>query len=512
LKLVVMARFLKPLRRLGKGVGIDRGAIDRHNAARGQGNGPLNSGGAIGRSEAVAAANPLLSGPILPTLIRFALPNMAAMLAGSLAAIAETAYVGRLGVPALAGMAIVFPIIMLQMMLSGGAMGGGVSSAVARALGAGDQRRANALIGHTLIIGTVAGIVIASLVLSFGTPLFRTLGGKGEALDQAVAFASVAFLGSVGVWLVNLLAAALRGAGNMGVPSATLFAMSALQIVIGGALGLGLGPFPRLGMPGIAAGQVISTALGTAVLIVYLLSGRASVRLDWRGFRPEGALFADILKVGAAAAVSPLQSILTILLLNRFVAGFGATALAGFGIGTRFEFLLTPIAFAVGVAAVPLVGSAIGAGMVARARQAAWTAAKVGAAGLGVLGIILALVPTLWARMFTDDPATLATAALYFRFAGPAYAFFGVGMCLFFSSMAAGKVLGVVLAGTVRLVVVAAGGTLLIAHGAPLWTFFALIACGLVSYGTATAVAVRVTPWGQKADSTALASAARSAA
>lgn len=472
----------------------------------------MNSGGAISRDDAAAAANPLLSGPILPTLIRFALPNMAAMLAGSLAAIAETAYVGRLGVPALAGMAIVFPIIMLQMMLSGGAMGGGVSSAVARALGSGDQRRANALVGHTIIIGTVAGLVIATLVLAFGTPLFRTLGGKGEALEQAIAFASVAFLGSVGVWLVNLLAAALRGAGNMGVPSATLFAMSALQIVIGGALGLGLGPFPRLGMPGIAAGQVISTALGTAILIVYLLSGRASIRLVWRGFRPERALFADILKVGAAAAVSPLQSILTILLLNRFIASFGATALAGFGIGTRFEFLLTPIAFAVGVAAVPLVGSAIGAGMVARARHAAWTAAKLGAAGLGVLGVILALVPTLWAHMFTDDPETLATAALYFRFAGPAYAFFGVGMCLFFSSMAAGKVLGVVLAGTVRLVVVAIGGFLLIANGAPLWAFFALITCGMVAYGAATAFAVYVTPWGPKPDSTAAAGAATSRA
>jgi putative MATE family efflux protein len=470
----------------------------------------VNSGGAIISEGAPAGGNPLLSSPILPTLMRFALPNMVAMLAGSAAAIAETAYVGQLGVPALAGMAIVFPIIMLQMMLSGGAMGGGVSSAVARALGAGDQTRADALVGHTIIIGAIAGTVTAAIVLSIGPSLFRLLGGRDEALDQAIAFASIAFLGSVGVWLVNLLAAALRGAGNMGVPSVVLFLGSALQIVIGGALGLGLGPVPRLGMQGIAAGQVISSTLGTAILIAYLLSGRASIRLDWRNFVPQRALFADILRVGAAAAVSPLQSILTILLLNRFVAGFGATALAGFGIGTRFEFLLTPIAFAVGVAAVPLVGSAIGAGMIARARTAAWTAAVVGAAGLGTLGIILAVFPALWARIFTSDPETLATATLYFRFAGPAYAFFGVGMCLFFSSMAAGKVLGVVLAGTVRLVVVAIGGAVLISIGAPLWAFFALITCGMVAYGTATALAVRLTPWGPK-DSTPAATAANKA-
>ena len=87
-------------------------------------------------------ADPLLSAPLLPTLLRFALPNMGAMLATALAAIAETAYVGSFGVGSLAGMALVFPLVMFQMMLSAGAMGGGVSSAVSRAFGAGDPARA----------------------------------------------------------------------------------------------------------------------------------------------------------------------------------------------------------------------------------------------------------------------------------------------------------------------------------------------------------------------------------
>ena len=71
-------------------------------------------------------ANPLLTGSILPILLRFSLPNMVAMLATALAAIAETSYVGHFGAPALAGMALVFPFVMLQTMLSAGAMGGGV--------------------------------------------------------------------------------------------------------------------------------------------------------------------------------------------------------------------------------------------------------------------------------------------------------------------------------------------------------------------------------------------------
>src|SRR5256885_3055480 len=106
----------------------------------------------------VPPAHPLLASPILPTLLRLSLPNMAAMLATTLVAVAETVYVGRLGTESLAGMALVFPMVMLQQMMSSGAMGGGVSSAVARALGGGDVARAQLLVFHAAVIGTTAGI------------------------------------------------------------------------------------------------------------------------------------------------------------------------------------------------------------------------------------------------------------------------------------------------------------------------------------------------------------------
>src|ERR1700722_11328959 len=118
--------------------------------------------------QAPAQHNPLLSGPILSTLLRLSLPNMAAMLATSLVAMAEMSYVGLLGTPALAGLTLVFPFVMLQQMMSGGAMGSGVSSAVARALGAADKARANALGTHALIVGFVAGLAMALIMLVFG--------------------------------------------------------------------------------------------------------------------------------------------------------------------------------------------------------------------------------------------------------------------------------------------------------------------------------------------------------
>ncbi|MGQ0511550.1 MAG: MATE family efflux transporter [Betaproteobacteria bacterium] len=441
-------------------------------------------------------ADPLLTAPILPTLVRFALPNMGAMLATALAAIAETAYVGSLGVASLAGMALVFPMVMLQMMLSGGAMGGGISSAVSRALGAGDLGRANALAVHAMWIGLSAGALYTALMLGFGPAIYAALGGRGEALEQAVAYSNVAFVGSIGVWLMNTYASVIRGSGNMPVPSATYLAVSVLQVLLGGVLGLGWGPFPRLGMPGVAAGQVIAYALGAVFLYGYLHSRHSRIRLAVRATPLQRELLRDILKVGALACISPLQTVLTVLILTWLVAKFGTTALAGYGIGTRLEFLLIPIGFAIGVASVPLVGMAMGAGKISRARRATWIAAALATALLGALGLVVAIAPDLWSRQFTQDPEVLASAALYFHWAGPCYGLFGLGLCLYFSSLGAGKVGGPVLAGTLRLAVIAIGGWILASTQTPSWTIFALVAFGMAAYGLASVVAVRYSNWG----------------
>jgi len=196
------------------------------------------------------------------------------------------------------------------------------------------------------------------------------------------------------------------------------------------------------------------------------------------------------------ACLSPLQTVATILIVTRVVAQFGTNALAGYGIGTRLEFLLVPIAFAVGVASVPVVGMAIGAGRIARARRASWTASGLATLLLGTLGLVVAAAPGLWTSHFSSDPAVLASAALYFQWAGPSYGFFGLGLSLYFSSLGAGKAFGAVMAGTVRLLLVAVGGAALAWAQTPPWTIFALVALGMAAYGLATVAAVRWTSWG----------------
>ena len=297
------------------------------------------------------------------------------------------------------------------------------------------------------------------------------------------------------VWLSNTLMSVIRGTGNVRVPAVTMLATSALQIVLGGALGLGFGPVPSFGMVGVAVGQIVSNAIAVAIFAGYLMAGHGRLTLHWRGVTLNRHMFWDILKVGAVACLSPLQSIATAVIITGLVARLGVQALAGYGIGQRLEFMLIPVAFGIGVAAVPMVGMAIGAGLVARARRVAWTAGGLSALNMGVIGLAVTVAPDLWSSIFTSDPEVLDATRLYLRAAGPAFPFFGLGLTLYFASQGAGKVGGPVIASTVRLVLIAAVGAALAASGAPAWQFFALIALGMIIYGAGTATAVWRSDW-----------------
>jgi MATE family, multidrug efflux pump len=449
--------------------------------------------------QAQRTKNPLLDGAILPTLLWLAWPNVVALSAGTCVAIAETSYIGRLGTESLAAMALVFPFVILTMTMSGGAMGGGVSSAIARALGAGNRERASNLAAHALLISICFGLAFMFGMLTFGPMLLERLGGRGNVLSQAVSYVQIFFGGAVIPWLMNTLGAILRGTGNMKLPSAIMLTSAICQIVLGGILGLGLGPVPQFGMRGVAMGSLIAYSTGASIMAWYIFSGRARVRPMARGLKIQRSMFFDILKVGVVACFSPLQSVLSITIFTHMLARFGTETLAGYGIGARLEFMLTSIAFAVGIASVPMIGMAIGAGRIARARRIAWTAGCVAFVSVGLFGTLIAIFPDLWVDMFTGDPAVRAASRQYLSTAAPLYAFIGLSIAMYFSSQGAAKVLGPVLAQTARLLFIGIGGWWLMAQGATAAGFFKLAAASMAVLGVLSAASVVWTDWGPKA-------------
>jgi putative MATE family efflux protein len=442
--------------------------------------------------------NALVDGPILRTLLSLAWPNIMAFSAGTCVVIAETSYIGRLGVESLAAIALVFPCVMLTMTMSGGAMGGGVASAIARALGAGDRERASTLAAHALLIGLCFGLTFMLGMLIFGPRLLELLGGRGNVLAQAIAYTQIFFGGAVVPWLMNTMAGILRGTGNMKLPSLMMLSSAVCQIILGGTLGLGLGPIPQFGMRGVAAGSLTAYLISISIMSWYLFSGRARVVPRIWGLRIQWAMLFDILKVGAISCFSPLQSVLTISIFTHMLAGFGTAILAGYGIGARLEFLLTSVSFAVGIASVPMIGMAIGAERIARARKIAWTAGSVSFVAVGLIATFIAIFPDLWVNLFTGDAGVRAASHQYLSTAAPMYAFIGLASSMYFSSQGAAKVVGPVLAQTARLLFIGTGGWWLSTHDATAQNFFVLAASSMVVLGVLSCASVILTRWGPK--------------
>lgn len=436
----------------------------------------------------------LLDGPIVLTLLALAAPNAAVTALQAAVSVVDAYVVASLGAEALAGVTLVFPLVMLTQMMSAGGMGGGVSAAVARALGAGRRADADALVTHATVLAAAFAAVFAVAIVGGGAALYGFLGGRGGTLAAAVAYSNAYFLGVVAVWLANTLANVVRGTGNMKLPAGLIVAGATLQIALSVGLVHGIGPLPRLGVAGAGWAAVLAFGAVAVLLVVYLASGGAVVRygatrLQWR-------LFHEILRVGLPGAATNLMANGTVLLLTGLVGRFGTTALAGYGIGSRLEYLQVPIVFGMGAALVAMVGTNVGAGQRERAERIAWTGAAIAGAVTGAIGLTAALVPSAWTGLFTDDPAVAGVAATYLRVVGPAYALFGIGLALYFASQGAGRLGWPVVASVVRLVLAIGGGWALLAlAGAGLTSVFVAMAAALAAYGGLTAWAVRAGAW-----------------
>jgi putative MATE family efflux protein len=452
---------------------------------------------------AVAPAVPLpartrrmLDGAIAPTLLRLAAPNVAVMMTQALVSTADAYWVGRLGPDALAGISLVFPVIMLMMTMSAGGMGGGVASAVARALGGGRRADANALTTHAVVIALVMGMLFTITVVGAGPAMYRAMGAHDGALEAALAYSNVIFAGALAPWMFNTLASVVRGTGVMVVPAGAMVVTGALQLTLCPVLVLGLAGAPRLGIAGAGVATVVSFGVGTAMLIAFLSSRRSLVTPALRGFRLRRRLFADILRVGAPGALNTVLTNLTIVLVTGLVGSFGTYALAGYGMGARLEYLQIPLVFGFGGALVTMVGTNVGAGQLARAERVAWVGAALAAGVTGTIGLTVALTPALWMGLFTTEPAVLAAGSTYLRIVGPFYGFFGLGLALYFASQGAGRLMWPLVAGFLRLTIAAGGGYVVTRVFAwELAGLFFVISLALVAFGATVAIALRMGAW-----------------
>jgi Na+-driven multidrug efflux pump len=295
------------------------------------------------------------------------------------------------------------------------------------------------------------------------------------------------------MWVMNGLASVIRGTGNMLVPALVICGGVVVLVPLSPLLIFGLGPFPALGVAGGGAALLLYYIAGIGVFAWYILSDRNGVNFRW--VKPQWP-FREILRIGAMAAITSLQTNLTIALTTSLVGHwFGPADVAGYGTGARLEYLLSPVVFGIGSTLVAMVGMNIGANQPARALRIASLGAGAAFLLTEIIGVAAAIWPEAWLRSFDSNPDMLASGGAYLRAVGPFYGFYGLGFARYFASQGAGRLLWPLLAGMLRLLIAAGGGWLALQLTGSLAWLFAALALGLLVYGVMVPIAVIRGAW-----------------
>ncbi len=429
-------------------------------------------------SPAAARTRLMLEGPIVSTLLRLAVPNLVVnVVLIAVTPSVDAHFVGGLGLDALAGLALVFPPMMLMQQMANMAMGGAIAASIARAIGAGRREDAVSLVIHALAIAVGAAALFSAAFLLAGPAIYGLMGGRGPILAAALEYSNVIFAGAFAFWLLGALTSVVRATGQVAILAYVYIGAELLHLALVPALVFGLGPVPALGITGAGLATVISFTASSATLVWYLASSRTSVALSLGGFKFERRQFGEILRVGAPMSLAPVLNNVALATLTFYAGLLGATSLAAFGAAVRLEYLLYPLNFGLGAAVLAMVGSNIGARQFTRAARIAWTAVGLSACVMASVSVLAVGAPDLWMGFFSHDPAILAAAPGYLAVVGLAYPFVAANtlMSAFQSTRQPQWPLAAM---TCRLLVVVVGG----------WIAIEVLQSGLAGLGVVTAL------------------------
>jgi putative MATE family efflux protein len=395
----------------------------------------------------------------------------------------EVYFVSRAGVDALAGVAPVFPLVSLVVAIAQGALGGGIVTTVARALGTGRTGEASEYAWYAVLLGIPLGLATTALMVALGPTLYSHMGISGNALEIAVSYSLTIFAGAVLIWLFNLLMAVVRGTGNLQVPVIVVCGGALILVPLSPVLIFGAFGYQGLGPSGGAVAMLVYYGLGTLAYAAYLWGRFGVLKPSFRLSRLSLAPGFAVLRVGGMSAVVSATTNLTLAIVTAYVALGGVEALAGYGAASRLEFLLVPLAYGIGGPVGIVISANLGAGQTERAVSASWIGVLMAGALTELIGLAAAAFPQQWIGIFSQDPSVLQVGAEYLHRVGPFFGFFGLGYVLYCVGQATRRMEASVLAALLRAAIAVLGGYVVIWLKADVTWNFVAVALGMVAFG-----------------------------
>ena len=454
-------------------------------------------------------SNNLIELPFSKIFFKLAIPNLYSTLIAAITIIFDLWYVGQIGVSELAGVAYIFPIYMLTSMLSNGAFGGAISGAVARAFGSKNIFQAECVFRSAILIAFCGSFIMMTFYFLLSEMFFKFFKVDEEVTFAALVYGNILLSGIILIWLFNVMISISRGTGNTIVPafgwsivllSHILIATFNFQFDSGKTILLdnviffnGLWTFSSLEWSIISL--MCGYFFGIIFMIIYYAVGKHLFTLTLKDtFKFTGII--SLIKSGSLASCQSLMTIALALYCTAIVSFFGTDWIAGFGIAIRLELLLIPIIFGIGGALIAIVGANVGAKKFERAINMTWKGTFFSIFIVGSIGILFSLYPSTWSSLFTEKLEIFEASKLYLNIVAPFYAFFALGLGLYFTSQAFNTLIWPVIGTLIRLIFVVLTSLMLFhLNLASPSNIFIIMSAGMIIYGIFISCSLHFGPW-----------------
>jgi putative MATE family efflux protein len=364
-------------------------------------------------------------GNISRAIVLLAVPMVLEMCMESLFGVVDVFWVSRLGADAVATVGLTETALVLVFVIALG-LSMGATALVARRMGEKDERAAGMVAVQAIIIGLVVSATTAIFGYFFAPNLLHIMGGSDSVVKLGSGYTRMILSGSVTIFLLFLINAVFRGAGDAAIAMRVLWVANIVNICLNPCLIFGLGPFPRLGVTGSAVGTTIGRGIGVLLQLWVLTSGRGRLAVHASQLRADFLVMWRLIRLSLNAMLQYMVQMASWIGMVRIIASFGSDATAAYTVAFKvIVFAILP-SWGMSNAAATLVGQNLGAGKPERAETSVWRTGLYNMLFLGAIGLLfIAFAPQI-IGLFTSDPAVapLAVSALrLFSFGNVSYSY-----------------------------------------------------------------------------------------
>lgn len=367
--------------------------------------------------------------PLNRAVLLLAVPMVLEMSMESLFAVVDVFWVSHLGSNAIAVVGVTEAIMSLIYAVAIG-ISFAATAIVARRIGEKNPKLAAQAAGQIVLLGAGLSALLGLVLGWFATDILELMGATEEVVALGSGYARLMLGGNMTVFMIFLINAVFRGAGDAVIAMRTLWLANALNIILDPCFILGLGPFPEMGVTGAA----VATNIGRGVGVLYQLwhlTGRAGrIRIHWADFKPQWDILGTILKTSGSGILQMFIATTSWVGLVKILAVFGSPVLAAYTIAIRVVIFALMPAWGLANAGATLVGQNLGAKQPERAEQAVRIAAKFNVIFLGAVGLLFIVFSRPIISLFTADPAVYPEAVRALWIISLAFPVYAAGMCL----------------------------------------------------------------------------------